>query len=161
MSTLGREAGISKPICSKPRATVSKFLADMRADGVYISPKSESSIRKEYLAWIRENKSNLDIKKNKFLEIANTCLTFSDLSDLEPNNSNSEFLDVDVDVDDCQLPEVDLKWMVEKPTKKVLQKSAPVPQPPLPEPSLSRTIRRILVTNFLLYYYLNDGQFKN
>jgi hypothetical protein len=157
MSTLGREAGISKPICSKPRATVSKFLADMRADGVYISPKSESSIRKEYLAWIRENKMNLDNKKNKFLEIVNTCLTFSDLSDLEPNNSNSEFLDVD----DCYLPEVDLKWMVEKPTKNVFQKSAPVPQPPLPEPSLSRTIRRILVTNFLIYYYLNDGQYKN
>jgi hypothetical protein len=158
MSTLGREAGISKPIHSKPRATVSKFIADMRADGVYISPKSESSIRKEYLAWIRENKWNLDNKKNKFLEIANTCLTFSDLSDLEPDNSNSEFLDVD----DCQLPEVDLKWMIEKPSKNVLQKSATISQlPTLPEPSISRTLRRILVTNFLIYYYLNDGQYKN
>jgi hypothetical protein len=157
MSTLGREAGISKTIFSKPRANVSKFLADMRADGVYISPKSESSIRKEYLAWIRENKWNLDKKKNKFLEIANTCLTFSDLSDLEPDNSNSEFLDVD----DYQLPEVDLKWMIEKPTINVLQKSETVPQPPLPEPSLSRTLRRILVTNFLIYYYLNNGQYKN
>jgi len=54
-----------------------------------------------------------------------------------------------------------LKWMIEKPTIKVFQKSATVSQPPLPEPSLSRTLRQILVNNFLIYYYLNDGQYKN
>jgi hypothetical protein len=129
MSTLGREAGISKPTRVKPSAIASRFLADMKAD-------SGSSIGSK---------------------IANTCLTFSDLSDLEPDNSNSEYSYVS----ECQLPEVDLKWMVEKTTKTIFQPPAPVLQPPLPEPSLSRTLRRILVTNLIFHYYLTDGQFKN
>jgi hypothetical protein len=137
MSTLAREAGISKPIQSKSRATDSKFLSNMKANGVYISSNAESNIRSK---------------------IINSVLTFSELSDLESDNSNAEC----TDVTDCQLPEVDLKWMVEKPTEKVFQPSAPILQQyPLPEPRLSRTIRRILFTNLIFHYYLTNGQFKN
>ena len=94
-----------------------------------------------------------DSKSSIGSKIANTYLM-----DLEPDDSNAECYNVD----DWHLPEVDLKWMVEKPTKKVQFKSQdPISQPPLPEPSLSRTLRRILFTNLIFHYYLTDGKFKN
>jgi hypothetical protein len=129
-------------------------------------------------------------KKKKILEIATTILNFSrsqsifdDLSDLEPqtHECSCDFFNITLDLPEVEsdiepqthecscdfsnttldLPEVDLSWMVEKKNKKI-EISLPAPiQPTFSEPSLSRTLRRILFTNFLIHYYLNDGQYKN
>jgi hypothetical protein len=170
MSTLDSKAGISKPPREKPTATASIFLADMRANGACISAKMESNIRRNFNDWITENRKNSirtssEDKKKKILEIATTILNFSrsqsifdDLSDLEPqtHECSCDFSNITLD-----LPEVDLRWMVEKKNKKVeIRLPAPI-QPTFSEPSLSRTLRRILFTNFLIHYYLNDGQYKN
>ena len=170
MSTIDSKAGIFKPPRVKLTATTSMFFADMRANGACISTKKESNIRRNFNDWITENRKNgirtsSKDKKKKFLEIANTILTFSrsqsifdDLSDLEPQTHeySCDFSNTTLD-----LPEVNLRWMVEKKTKKV-EFILPTPiQQPFPEPSLSRTLRRILFTDFLIHYYLNDGQYKN
>jgi hypothetical protein len=158
MSTLSSKSGISK----LPQA---KLFTELRANGQYISAKTESNIRSNFQAWICENKKNgikssVSEKKKKFHEIATTILTFSksqgifdDLSDLEQENSECSFESSNIQM---SLPEVDLRWIVEeKVHKKVHFKS----HPPLliPKSSLRQTRLQILVMDIIISRYLSDS----
>jgi hypothetical protein len=175
MSTLDSKAGISKPPRAKPTANASNyrqypiFLADLRAKISYISPKEESEIRIRFFNWINENRrleiwKCADEKRKKFFEIANTILTisrshdiFDNLSDLDPdsNEYSSDFSDIQ-----CNLPEVSVKWMIEKVHKKVEIQSHDAIQKPFKEPTLFRTLHRIYMTDLIIQNYLY-GSYKN
>jgi hypothetical protein len=104
-------------------------------------------------------------KKKKFHDIVTAILNFSgsqgifdDLSDLEKTHEN--FVEDSSNLE-CALPEdARFEWMVEKTPKKV-QFQLPTSLPDsFPEPSLSRTLRRIFVTDLIIQNYVY-GPYKN
>jgi hypothetical protein len=175
MLNLYSKAGISKPPRAKPTANASNyhkypiFLADLKTKMIYISPKEESDIRTIFFNWINENRkieiwTSASQKKKKFFEIAETILNlsrsqnvFDNLSDIdqEINNYSEESFNIQFN-----LPEADVKWMVEK-EKKIPEKvefQLPTPSQDLfPEPSLSKTLRRIFIMDLIIYRYLSGS----
>lgn len=174
MSAL-KQSGIFKPPRAKPTANASNyrkypiFLADLRAKIDMLSPKEESDIRTKFFAWINENRKlsslkTVEEKRKKFFEIADTVLTISrsndflnNLTDLESisNEHSTDFSDIQ-----CNLPEVSVKWMIEKEPKKVEIQSHDVIQKPFKEPNLLRTLKRIYMTDLIIQNYLY-GSYKN
>jgi hypothetical protein len=79
------------------------------------------------------------------------------LSDLDPdsNEYSSDFSDIQ-----CNLPEVSVKWMIEKVHKKVEIQSHDAIQKPFKEPTLFRTLHRIYMTDLIIQNYLY-GSYKN
>ena len=170
MSIFGYSAGISKKKRASPIPLISTLFVELRSNGLYISPKEESNIRTKFLSWMSLNKKNgllvtRSEKKKKFHDIVTAILNFSGsqgifnyLSDLEKTHEN--FVE-DSSNRECALPEdARFEWMVEKTPKKV-QFQLPTSLPDsLPEPSLSRTLRRIFVTDLIIQNYVY-GPYKN
>ena len=160
-------SSLDKPPRAKPTANASNYLADLKARIDMLSPKEESDIQTRFFAWMNENRKlgflkSAEEKRNKFFEIADTILTlsrsegiFDNLSDLKPVDSH------EISNIPWNIPEnVKFEWMVEKTPKKV-QFQLPTSLPDsFPEPSLSRTLRRIFVTDLIIRNYVY-GPYKN
>jgi hypothetical protein len=170
MSIFGYSAGISKQKRANPVPLISTLFVELRSNGLYISPKEESNIRTKFLSWMSVNKKNGILitrseKKKKFHDIVTAILNFSgsqgifdDLSDLEKTHEN--FVE-ESKILQCALPEPSgFEWMVEKTPKKV-QFQLPTSLPDsFPEPSLSRTLWRIFMTDLIIQNYVY-GPYKN
>jgi hypothetical protein len=170
MSIFGDAAGISKKKRANPVPLISTLLVELRSNGLCISPKEESNILTNFLSWMSVNKKNgipitRSEKKKKFHDIVTAILNFSrsqgifdDLSDLEKTHEN--FVENSSNLE-CDIPEpAGFEWMVEKTPKKV-QFQLPTSLPDsFPEPSLSRTLRRIFVTDLIIQNYVY-GPYKN
>jgi hypothetical protein len=165
MSALYSKSGISKPPRAKPTAIASNYLTDLKARIGYITPKEESDIRSRFFNWINENRKleirkSAEEKKNKFFEIAEKILNlsrsqeiFENLSDLEPEKHvfSEDFSNIPWNIPE----DFRFEWMIEKPAPKKVQIQSPAQvQTSLPEPSLSRTLRRIFFTDLIIKNYL-------
>ena len=170
MSAL-KQSGIFKLPRVKPTANASNYLADLKAKIDMLSPKEESDIRTRFFNWINENRKlkilkNVEEKRKKFFEIADTILTlsrsqgiFDNLSDLEPEK---QVFSEDYSNIPWNIPEdIRFEWMIEKPAPKKIQIQSHAPvQSPFPKPSLSRTLWGIYMTDLIIHNYLY-GPYKN
>ena len=171
MSALYSNSGISKPPRAKPTVNTSNYIVNLKARIDDLSPKEESDIRSRFFNWINENKKlkiwkSAEEKKKKFFEIAEKILNlsrskgiFDNLSDLEPEKHvfSKDFSNIP-----WNIPEyVRSDRMIEKPAPKKVQIQSPAQvQTSLPEPSLSRTLRRIIMTDIIIQNYIY-GPFTN
>lgn len=170
MSAL-KQSGIFKPPRAKPTANSSnyrkypKFLTDLKEQIGYITSKEESDIRTRFFNWINENRKleiwkSAEEKKKKFFEIAEKILNlsrsqgiFDNLSDIEPEKQvfSEDFSNIPWNIPE----DARFEWMVEKPSPKKVQIQSPAQvQTSMPEPSLSRTLRRIFFTDLIIKNYL-------
>lgn len=170
MSAL-KQSGIFKPPRAKPTANASNYLMDLKARIDDLSPKEESDIRTRFFNWINENRKlkiwkSAEEKRNKFFEIAEKILNlsrskgiFDNLSDLEPEKNvfTEDYSNIQWNIPE----DARFEWMVEKPAPKKMQIQSTAPiQKSFKEPSLSRTIWRIFMTDLIIHNYLY-GPYKN